>query len=186
MDIYPLSEKNCKLCNITKSIDNFNKHQSTKDGFAPRCKECSKIRIKKEVKPDDFLKDYYQAKKDAKAYDNAIIRRYLKKREQENPLLIVIKNARYLLSKAVKSKGYTTDSYTYELIGCPYEVFKEHIENQFKEGMTWDNHGEWHIDHIIPVSYGINVIEVIALNNYINLQPLWAKDNFRKGNRYIG
>jgi len=132
------------------------------------------------------MKDYYQAKKDAKAYDNAHARRRIKKREQENPLLVVIKITRKMVRSAFKRKGYEKDSHTYEIIGCSYEVFKAHIENQFLPGMSWDNHGEWHLDHIIPVSYGISVEEIIALNNYINLQPLWAIDNLRKGNRWIG
>ena len=75
---------------------------------------------------------------------------------------------------------------TLELLGCSIDEFVKFIEAKFTEGMTWDNYGEWHIDHIIPVSYGLNAEEVIALNNYINLQPLWARDNLRKSNRYIG
>jgi hypothetical protein len=71
-------------------------------------------------------------------------------------------------------------------LGCSYDEFKVHIEKQFLEGMTWANHGKWHLDHIIPVSYGLNESEVIALNHYTNFQPLWATDNMSKGNRYIG
>ncbi len=52
--------------------------------------------------------------------------------------------------------------------------------------MTWENHGEWHIDHIIPISWGKTESEVIELNHYTNFQPLWAKDNLSKGNRWCG
>jgi len=53
--------------------------------------------------------------------------------------------------------------------------------------MTWDNHGEWHIDHIIPLKYENPTIEeMIERLHWENTQPLWATDNKAKGNRYIG
>ena len=78
-----------------------------------------------------------------------------------------------------------------EYLGCNITTFKQHIEKQFKKDMTWDNHGEWHIDHIIPVKYkqdGVepSLEEVKKRLHYLNTQPLWATENFAKGNRYIG
>ena len=59
--------------------------------------------------------------------------------------------------------------------------------------MTWDNNGmysksklTWQIDHIIPISYAKSEEEIYKLNHYSNFQPLWAKDNLSKGNRFIG
>ena len=52
--------------------------------------------------------------------------------------------------------------------------------------MNWVNYGEWHIDHIIPISYAKSELEIYELNHYSNLQPLWSKDNLSKGNRFIG
>ena len=49
--------------------------------------------------------------------------------------------------------------------------------------MNWDNYGEWHIDHIKPLSLAKNELDVIELCNYKNLQPLWALENIIKGNR---
>jgi hypothetical protein len=74
-----------------------------------------------------------------------------------------------------------------EYLGCSIQHFKEHIEKQFTEGMTWDNYGEWHIDHIIPLKYENPTIEeTIERLHWENTQPLWATDNKAKGNRYIG
>ena len=53
--------------------------------------------------------------------------------------------------------------------------------------MTWENYGEWEIDHIIPIKYQKpSIEEVIERLNYTNTQPLWASKNRSKGNRYIG
>jgi hypothetical protein len=76
---------------------------------------------------------------------------------------------------------------TIDYLGCSIEEFKTHIEQQFKEGMSWDNHGEWHIDHIIPIKYGNPTIEELFERlHWTNTQPLWASDNKSKGNRFIG
>jgi hypothetical protein len=74
-----------------------------------------------------------------------------------------------------------------EYLDCTIEEFKEHIKNQFEEGMNWDNHGEWHIDHIIPIKYQNPTLEeVIERLHWKNTQPLWASENIAKGNRFIG
>ena len=53
-------------------------------------------------------------------------------------------------------------------MGCSYENFKQHLENKFAEGMTWNNHGDWHMDHIYPVSRAIDEEHLIKLNHMIN------------------
>jgi hypothetical protein len=65
-----------------------------------------------------------------------------------------------------------------------YEKFRFYIESLFKEGMTWDNYGEWHLDHITPISWANSEEEIYKLNHYSNFQPLWSIDNLSKGNRY--
>jgi hypothetical protein len=61
--------------------------------------------------------------------------------------------------------------------------FKIHIERQFVKGMTWENRGEWHIDHIIPLATAQNENDVVKLNHHTNLRPMWAKDNLRKSSK---
>lgn len=65
--------------------------------------------------------------------------------------------------------------------------FKDHIESLFQDGMTWNNYGDWHVDHIRPIISFINddVFDLSEINNISNLQPLWAVDNLSKGGKYI-
>jgi len=76
---------------------------------------------------------------------------------------------------------------TIELLGCPIEVARKHIESQFEDWMTWENHGEWEIDHIIPcASYDLTKLEEQKkCFNYKNLRPLIKKDNRTKGSRIV-
>jgi len=76
---------------------------------------------------------------------------------------------------------------TFEIVGGTPEIIKEHIEKQFRDGMTWDNYGfrGWHIDHIIPLSSANTEEEVYKLCHYTNLQPLWANENYKKSNKII-
>ena len=76
--------------------------------------------------------------------------------------------------------------HTLEYLGADVQTIKQHIENKFKENMFWDNYGEWHIDHIKPcIQYDLSKEkEQKKCFNYKNLQPLWAKDNLKKGDKY--
>ena len=76
---------------------------------------------------------------------------------------------------------------SFELVGCSPEFLKKYIEWQFDDGMTWDNHGiHWHIDHIIPLSwFDLTDPEQQKLAfDFTNMQPLLARDNLSKSNRW--
>jgi len=72
---------------------------------------------------------------------------------------------------------------SFEYVGCSIDELKNHLSSQFTEGMSWENYGEWHIDHIRPcASFDLSKEdERFKCFNYSNLQPLWAKDNLKKG-----
>lgn len=79
-----------------------------------------------------------------------------------------------------------------ELVDFTLDELKEHLEKQFKEGMSWDNYGRygWHIDHIKPVSsFNVNSYEDEEFKEcwcLENLQPLWAEENLKKGSKWKG
>lgn len=93
------------------------------------------------------------------------------------------KNLRHRLRKAMLGK--TTGVSAVRDLGISIEEFKEYLEKKFTEGMSWENYGAWHIDHIEPlVSFDLsNEEQVRKACHYTNLQPLWAEDNIRKGGK---
>ena len=113
------------------------------------------------------------------------INEHRKQRIKTDPLFKLRCNISSLIYNSIKKQGYTKRSQTYKILGCTYEEFKIHLENQFTDGMTWENQGEWHLDHIYPVSLAKDEEELIKLNHYTNFQPLWAEDNLKKSNKII-
>jgi hypothetical protein len=75
---------------------------------------------------------------------------------------------------------------THVLLGYTKDELITHLEAQFLEGMSWDNHGAWEIDHIKPVSLFLkeNINDPSVINALDNLQPLWKDDNRQKGDSY--
>lgn len=84
---------------------------------------------------------------------------------------------RQILRKLAKQKSCKTE----DIVGCSWEQFSSHIERQFTKGMSWDRLDEIHIDHIVPLVTAKTERDVLRLNHYTNLRPLWAKDNLKKG-----
>lgn len=68
-----------------------------------------------------------------------------------------------------------------EVLGCPLDQARTVIASRMLPGMTWDNHGKWHIDHRKPFATARTQEEVAALCHIDNLWPMWAADNMKKG-----
>lgn len=88
------------------------------------------------------------------------------------------------LSAYFRAISVNKSTRTKEMIGLDLAGFKSHIESKFQEGMTWENYGQWHVDHIKPISLARNEQDIVELNHYTNLQPLWASENIKKSNKY--
>jgi len=109
------------------------------------------------------------------------------KRRWENDELFSMKvRIRNLVRNTFRKSGHTKpEKRTEGILGCSYEELKNHLESQFVEGMSWDNRGDWHIDHIIPLSSAMDKEGLLKLSHYTNLQPLWEKDNLEKSNKIL-
>jgi hypothetical protein len=104
---------------------------------------------------------------------------------KNNPLYYLRKRISSRTRLFLRRKGLMKSESTESILGCDYETFVKHIESLFKDGMNWDNKDKWHLDHIIPLSSGETIEEINKLGHYTNIQPLWAEDNLKKGNRIL-
>ncbi len=88
----------------------------------------------------------------------------------------LIHNLRNRVNKIMKRINTTKDETTLELLGCDAITVKEYIENQFTQGMSWENYGDWDVDHKRPcASYDLKITsEREAAFHFTNLQPLWS------------
>lgn len=188
--------KICSKCRRELSIDNFQKCNYRSDKLHIYCKECNlKVQhkyIEKHYEEVQTKRKQYREsehgrevrrKADCKRIERGIAAKYIRNRKQLHPYIKTIMNLRNRVYSAV-TKGYKS-GHSIDLLGCSVDELKVHLEQQFEPGMTWDNYGEWHIDHIIPCSYFDLTKEEDQriCFNYRNLQPLWAKDNTKKSNK---
>jgi hypothetical protein len=105
---------------------------------------------------------------------------------KNDPLFALKKRLRTLIRGSFRKSGYTNfKARTEEIVGISFNEFKVYMESKFVDGMNWGNRDLWHIDHIIPLSTANSEQELIALSHYTNLQPLWAMDNLKKGNKIL-
>jgi hypothetical protein len=74
---------------------------------------------------------------------------------------------------------------TYNTLGYSSDQLRKNIESKFQIGMSWDNYGDWHIDHIRPVSSFEKNTLVSIVNCLDNLRPLWAIDNLSRKRIYV-
>lgn len=109
-------------------------------------------------------------------------------KSRKDPVFALISSVRsrtwQALSKADASKCTTT----VRLLGCTVSELFSYVESLFLPGMTWDNRGKWHLDHIVPLaSFDLRQPDQqTAAFHYTNLQPLWASDNLRKSDKVSG
>lgn len=129
------------------------------------------------------LKSYHKNKtKDEQIDRRRKYRKYKRKTDVKYRLADVV---RQRIKDYIRINNITKKNKTFDIVGCTPQFLKEHLEKQFKNEMTWENHGlyGWHIDHIIPLSSAKNEEELYKLCHYTNLQPLWAKENLSKGSK---
>lgn len=204
--------KRCTKCGETKPAHEFPKRAGIADGYKPRCKPCHNAdnRAARERNPDVSAqssknwaarnKDRVAAKTKRWREENADRTRELiyawrdrnpektreiwakeNKRRAKDPRHRVRKSISEGIRLALNGKK---PGKTFDLLGVSFQEFRSHIERQFLPGMTWENFGKWHIDHIVPIS-AFNIVSADCADfkaawSIANLRPLWAIDNLRK------
>lgn len=171
--------KSCSKCGLDKNYSDFNLDRKSKDGLTKNCSKCNA----------DRTLTYKKLNKEK-------VRKYEKDRINNNPLIKMSSRVRGLISNTFKRacKGEFNKSQSSEsIIGCTIEQFMNHLEELFTKNMSFENYGActsgnchkvWHIDHKIPISSAKTEEDIIRLNHYTNLQPMWAEENLRKWKNY--
>lgn len=108
---------------------------------------------------------------------------YRRKRCQADPEFAMRVRTRAAVANAIARMGYRKGSKTEQVLGCSWGEFRSHVERQFLPGMTWENWGEWELDHIVAISSAASEEDVLALSKATNLRPLWRPANRKKSNR---
>jgi hypothetical protein len=104
-----------------------------------------------------------------------------KERREKDPMYKMACQLKSRTRQAFKKSMWQKNGGTEQLLGTTYEEAFRHLTDLFTEGMSWDNYGEWHIDHKKPLASAKTEEELKKLCHYTNLQPLWAIDNLKKG-----
>jgi len=201
-----MNTKICNKCNEEKLFSEFNKHKEGKFGLQPSCKKCIKsynqinaIKLKNynkkywknynqkpEIKKErlKYYKEYYQKNKNKIRF---VKNNYNKKRYRLDINFKLAISLRNRFNKALKNNQKYGSAV--KMLGCSIEEFKIYFESLFTEGMNWEKvfDGSIHIDHKRPLaSFDLNIPEnQEKACHYTNLQPLWAVDNIKKGDKYV-
>ena len=144
------------------------------------------MKLQKSINPN---KDKLLKRERYKMHKKHIIeinKKCAKKRYHTNPSFRLGCLLRTRVWRVLKEQSATKYEKFNDYIGCSTKELKEYIEAKFQPNMTWDNYGEWHIDHIKPCS-SFNLAdpnEQKLCFHYTNLQPLWAEDNLIKADKY--
>jgi len=138
----------------------------------------------------DRLNDYHQKWREKninKHRENK--RNYEKHRKDTDPLYKLISNFRTAIYQVLKENNIKKNGHYFEILKYTPEQLINHLEKQFSDEMTWDNYGDWHVDHKHPISlYNIKEIgdnEFMKCWSLDNLQPMWSVDNIKKSNKLL-
>ena len=185
---------NCKSC-LSERGKKYSKEN--KEHRKEYNKEYRKNNTEKMKQRD---KEYYQENKEQKIewqkeyYKKNVEKiiqqkkEYKRERYQRDPQFRATQSLRARTRKGIKNQGGYKSASTEELLGCTFKEANLHIENQFLPGMSWENHGEWEIDHIRPMaSFDLtDPQQQRECCHHTNLRPMWWKENRSKGSLWNG
>ena len=159
---------------------NYHKHKGKK---SDNYKEWSKDK-------KEYLRDKHTKwREENREHVNTYSREYERMRCKTDPKYKLGRYTRTALWTCLKERNVAKYRSTFTLLGYTIEELMIHLEKQFTEGMTWDNYGEWHVDHKKPMtSFNFETTEDREFKLcwcLDNLQPLWGPDNLSKGTKLL-
>jgi hypothetical protein len=158
-----------------------------------------KWREKNKESVKEYVKSWYEQNKEhrkqyLKEYREKNIdklrktkRDYERNRKARDPLYKLISNFRTAIYQVLKESNVDKNKHYFDILQYTPEELITHLESQFKDTMSWDNYGEWHVDHKLPITH-FNIEEMgddefMKCWSLGNLQPMWGIENIRKSNK---
>jgi hypothetical protein len=133
-----------------------------------------------------YLKEYREKNIDSIRQTK---RDYERNRKASDPLYKLISNFRTAIYQVLKESNVEKNRHYFDILQYTPEELIIHLESQFKDTMSWDNYGEWHVDHKLPItSFNIEEMgdeEFMKCWALENLQPMWGEENIRKSNKIL-
>lgn len=183
-------DKICTVCKEAKPLNVFERDSKSIGGRGGRCRSCTnqiereKSMLRKLARPPKPVRSAAEKRTRAREY-----KREYRKKMRATPEWLLDRAISESIRRTLKrgDRGAPKTGWRKEL-GYSFLDLKLHLEALFQPGMTWDNYGVWHIDHIKPrvlckytTIYDPEFQECWGLHN---LQPLWGADNIAKGANY--
>ena len=196
----------CSCCKLIKFTDDFYANKAQKSGLQNDCKMCHNKSVRKWIDRNKAKHNQYNktTKKRMRINNSELVNAELTKWRKSHVDLVRIycrdaykkrrESLKFRLSCAIRgairrSFQGSKPQKTFDMLGFGLEELKAHLESQFQSGMTWENYGEWHIDHKIPISaFNFDSPEQIDFKrcwSLENLQPMWARENMSKGAKIL-
>lgn len=209
-----METKICTKCYEEKLLEEFSKDSKRPGGKLSSCKSCYSLYFKAyrekkkkdlDIKHKKWLEDnpsYFEELRASSEYKAKRKQYYFKNKQKLNRDNKEMVNNKYHSDSIFRLKRricnnirgsfkralngiHVKKSTSLDILGCSMDKFVKYISAQFTEGMSLENQGEWHLDHIIPISSANSKEEIYRLCHYTNYQPLWAEDNLKKGAKII-
>lgn len=172
--------KKCTKCSVIKLLTEFNRDKTNKDGLQYKCKECSKKYSKSNYNPNyKSPNQTKETKKQTMVKFKSNNPNYDLNRFANNLEFKIKNNLRTSFTRHNKFQ-FNDDESVESILGCSINTFITYIESLMSVGMSWENKGEWELDHIIPLKTSNNRKEYIQLNHYKNIKPLWKSEHKKK------
>jgi len=200
--------KVCTKCGVEKPFDDF--HKCARDGYQAKCKPCrseyalanrerisiansrrylenrdQKLAYQREYRKNNIkhIRERARVYNFATRSDRIAKRRDRFERDPSAKLAHALRRRlRHAIHNDQKVGSAVRD------LNCSIEELKAYLEQQFEEGMSWDNwaYDGWHIDHIKPLhTFDLtDRAQFLEACHYTNLRPLWAKDNLARNRKY--
>ena len=160
-----------------------------------------KWREKNKESVKEYVKSWYEQNKEhrkeyIKEYHKNNIdkirktkRDYERNRKARDPIYKLISNFRTAIYTVLKESNVDKYGHYFDILQYTPEELITHLELQFKDDMSWDNYGIWHVDHMLPItSFDIREMgdeEFMKCWSLDNLQPMWGEENIRKSNKIL-